>query len=222
MSHRDHIERLAVALRRSVSGEILSDLDLFAELVASWNRKMNLTAAREPRALSEVLFADALMLAEEHLLPRGARVLDVGSGAGAPAIPVALLRPDLVLTLVEPLHKRVAFMRHAIGTLKLSDRVTVLEQRLEVGDAAPLGSPFDVAMSRATLAPKEWLALGLVHAPTVLVLAVPCQDRPAVGAPPVLERLSYMLPPPALEGLTYSLPSTGAPRVIWKYERVEH
>jgi 16S rRNA (guanine527-N7)-methyltransferase len=148
------------------------------------------------------------MLADQRLLSPDARVLDVGSGAGAPALPVALLRPDLGMTLVEPLHKRVAFMRHAIGTLKLGDRVTVLERKLELGGDAPRGAPFDVAMSRATLAPEEWLALGLLHAHEVLVLGVPGKDpRPESAR--------------ALDTVTYALPSSSAPRAIWKYERIE-
>ncbi len=126
----------------------------FAELVSRWGQRTDLVAARTPKALVEVLFLDALFLADQ--CPPDARVLDVGAGAGAPALPLALLRPDLELTLLEPRRKRVAFMRTAVGALGLSGRAHVEEGRLEEGEERD----FDVAYSRATFAPDEWLRRG--------------------------------------------------------------
>ncbi len=206
MSYAARVTSLAAALEQPISAEAAESLARFATLVATWNKKMNLTAAREPGALTEVLFADALVLADPALVPEAASVLDVGSGAGAPAIPLALLRPDLSMILVEPLHKRVAFMRTAIGTLGLADRVQVVEGRLDPGDPPPEGSPFDLAMSRATLAPPDWLALGLGYAPRVLVLT-------AAEAPPrsdAAERETEKV---------YALPSSGAKRVASVYRQ---
>jgi len=211
VSHRENVEALAAALERGVAPEAFDALASFAALVESWNKKMNLTAAREPVALSEVLFADALMLADEKLIPECARVLDVGSGAGAPAIPVAILRPDTTFVLVEPIHKRVAFMRHAIGTLGLGERMTVLERKLEPDDVALPGAPFDVAMSRATLAPADWLSLGSMHARRVLVLTA--RDDLADGERESIE---------ADAGSYYTIPSSGADRWIWVHQRTEH
>jgi len=211
VSHRDNVEALADSLRRDVDGDALDALASFATMVESWNRKMNLTAAREPIALCEVLFADALMLADEKLIPECARVLDVGSGAGAPAIPVAILRPDATFVLVEPIHKRVAFMRHAIGSLGLGERMTVLERKLEPDDIALPGAPFDVAMSRATLAPEDWLSLGSMHARRVLVLTA--KDDLADGGPESIQ---------ADAGSYYTIPSSGADRWIWVHQRTEH
>jgi 16S rRNA (guanine527-N7)-methyltransferase len=207
VSYAERATSLAAALGCALSSEAAETLGRFAGLVETWNEKMNLTAAREPTALTEVLFADALVLTAETLIPTDAAVLDVGSGAGAPAIPLALLRDDVSMTLVEPLHKRVAFMRTAIGSLGLAARVKVVEGRLDPGDRTPDGGPFDVAMSRATLAPPDWLSLGLAHAPRVLVLT-------AAEAPPVSD---------AAERFTevgYALPSSGAKRVVSAYRRL--
>lgn len=197
---------LAEALGRPLPPERAAWLSRFAEQVALWNKKMNLTAARKPTALVEVFFADALVLADEEVVPRGARVLDVGSGAGAPAIPLALLRQDLSFTLVEPLHKRVAFMRNALGVLGLAARVAVVERKLFLGDEPVEGAPVSLAMSRATLAPADWLAVGLEHAPTVLVLTAAQEAPVAVGAT-------------ARHSVSYSLPSTGAARTITAFDR---
>jgi 16S rRNA (guanine527-N7)-methyltransferase len=164
---------------------------------------MSLTAARTDDELAEVLCADALVLAREDLVPPHARVVDVGSGAGAPAVPLAILREDLTFVLVEPLRKRVAFLRTAIGTLDLASRVRVLETRAERGSEVP-GGPFDVATSRATLAPGEWLALGAALAERVVVFTA--REEP----PPVPDDWIS-------SNVVYSLPSSGAPRRITVY-----
>ena len=75
------------------------------DLLAEWNARMDLTAARTEDERIDLMLADALALAPR--IAEGARVVDVGTGAGAPGLALALLRPDLETTLVEPLTKRV-------------------------------------------------------------------------------------------------------------------
>ena len=100
------------------------------------------------------MVADAIVLAS--VLPREVKTVDVGSGAGAPGVPLAILRPDLKMTLCEPLQKRTAFLRTVLGTLRRNDVTLVVGK----GEALPPAS-FEVALSRATLAPPAWLALGV-------------------------------------------------------------
>jgi 16S rRNA (guanine527-N7)-methyltransferase len=194
---------VAASLGRTAEDHALDALARFAELVRVWGARMNLTGARDARALAEVLFTDALVLCDAELLPPGSRVIDVGSGAGAPAIPLALLRPDVQLDLIEPLRKRVTFLRTAIGSLALGARVSVHERRLE-GPPLP-GVPFDVALSRATFEPQEWLARGLVLAPRVLVLTgIEALPEPTSGAELQTAR-------------AYRLPFGGTPRTVGLY-----
>lgn len=116
---------------------------------------MDLTAARSDDELVDLMLADAFVLASR--IPEGASFVDVGSGAGAPGLPIALLRPDLRVTLVEPLAKRIAFLRTVLGTTGRTD--IVLEKAR--GEAmVRAGRRWDEAVARATLAPAEWLALG--------------------------------------------------------------
>jgi 16S rRNA (guanine527-N7)-methyltransferase len=121
--------------------------------------------------------------------------LDVGSGAGAPGLVLALLRPELPITLVEPKAKRVAFLRSAIGQLGL--RRAVVEP---VRSSALPAAGHDVAISRATFSPDDWLEEGARLARrTVWVLL-------ARGQPP--ERAGFGL----ARELRYRWPLTGAER----------
>ncbi len=183
--------------------DVRDALARFAGLVETWNAKLNLVGVKDAPSLCDVLFEDAIHLADEALVPRAARVLDVGSGAGAPALPFALLRRDVSLTLIEPTQKRVAFLRTAIGALGLEQRVVVRATRVEPG--VDVGGPYEVAMSRATFDPGTWLGLGLAHAPRVLVLT---------GQEPPPDHSGAR----AAHAVRYALAS-GSPRTITVYER---
>lgn len=86
-----------------------------------------------------------------QLIPRGAAVVDVGSGAGLPGIPVAVLRPDLTVELIEPLLRRSTFLTHTVDDLGITSRVTVRRARAE-----EVGRTYDAVLSRA-LAPLDRL-----------------------------------------------------------------
>jgi 16S rRNA (guanine527-N7)-methyltransferase len=140
---------------------VVGPLSAYAESLLRWNARINLTAARSIAVLVGDHFPDAFALARK--LDKPARVVDVGSGGGLPAIPLALLRAHLTVELVEPIAKKAAFLRTAIRELGIGDRVSV---RMERGDAVAQlvatgrSQAFDVAISRATLAPPKWLELG--------------------------------------------------------------
>jgi 16S rRNA (guanine527-N7)-methyltransferase len=128
----------------------------YAATLLRWNARINLTAARAIDQLIAEHFPDAFALARR--LDQPARAIDVGSGGGLPAIPLAVLRPRLTLELCEPIAKKVAFLRTAIRELGLGERVSVRAARGEqVAAEAPRA--FEVAISRATLAPEKWLRL---------------------------------------------------------------
>lgn len=173
-------------------GERAPLLARYAALVDEWNARIDLTAARSRDELVDLLFADALVLAAK--LPAGARVVDVGSGAGAPGLSLALARPDLELTLVEPLQKRVAFLRTAIGALvpKEARRPRVLRSRGEA--VARGGERFEVAISRATLPPPAWLALGAELAEKAVWVLLAREEPPSHAGWAIEEDLRYAWP----------------------------
>lgn len=182
----------------------------FTALVRQWNARTDLTSASDERSLDEVLFGDARVLADRALVAEGARLVDVGAGAGAPSIPLALLRPDVDVTLVEPRRKRVAFLRTAIGTLSLERRARVVEARIDPERPSVPGAPFDVALSRATFPPDRWLEVGGRLAPRVLVLTATSEPP---GAPAGWQVRAHR---------DYGVPSTGAPRAVTLYCDLEH
>jgi 16S rRNA (guanine527-N7)-methyltransferase len=185
--------RVARVVRGAGAPEATTDaLAAYVARVAAVNEKLDLTAARTDDALVDLLLADALELARR--VPEGARVVDVGSGAGAPGLPLAIARRDLALTLVEPQQKRVSFLRVAIGAATwtgAAPRPAVVRARGE--ELAARGARFDVAVSRATLAPQAWLELGARLAPDVWVLLAQ-GDAPSTPAARAVDDVSYAWP----------------------------
>lgn len=163
-------------------------------LLEQWNARIDLTAARTPDELCDLMLADAVFLAPR--VARGARVIDVGTGAGAPGLALALLRPDLKLTLVDPLAKRVSFLRTVIGTLGRTD-ITLVQSRVE-NMTKTHRSSFDVAISRATLAPSAWVPLGLELAPETWALLAR-EGAPTVAGATLVDDIAYTWPLTAAE-----------------------
>jgi 16S rRNA (guanine527-N7)-methyltransferase len=171
------LEALSAEWGLRAEPEQMASLLQFAGLLIGWNQSINLTGAKSVGALIADHYPDAYALAKR--LDRPARLIDVGSGGGLPAVPLAMLRPDLEIRLCEPIAKKAAFLRTAIRELKLAVRVS-LETRRGEEVAAELADDasqrFDVATSRATFAPEAWLGLGrLLVRPggRVFVLTVP-------------------------------------------------
>ena len=161
---------------RADAGQTASLLQ-FADLLIRWNQSINLTGAKSIGTVVAEHYPDAYALAKR--LDSPARLVDVGSGGGLPALPLAVLRPGLVIRLCEPIAKKAAFLRTAIRELRLAERVTLETRRGEqLADELANGESqrFDVATSRATFAPEAWLALGrrlVCPGGRVFVLTVP-------------------------------------------------
>ena len=134
----DGARTLGVALPPAACEKLL----VYLSLVERWSRVYNLTAIREAEKMITHHLLDSLAV-----LPHisGPRVLDVGSGAGLPGIPLAIAAPELELTLIESSHKKASFLKQALIELGL-DRVAVVNERVETYEPAGL---YDVVISRA-------------------------------------------------------------------------
>lgn len=121
----------------------------YYEMLIDWNTRMNLNAVTEAEAVVQKHFLDSL--AAEPLLPHGARVIDVGTGAGFPGVPLAILRPDVKLTLLDSLNKRIAFLSAVCDALSIP-AVCVHMRAEDAGRDNRYRAAFDVALSRAVSA----------------------------------------------------------------------
>ncbi len=142
----------AAALGVELDGRIVGGLARYLELLLFWNRRVNLTAVREPEAIVDKHFVDSLAVVPH--VPSEAHVLaDFGSGAGFPGAVIALARPELSVVLIEAIRKKTAFLEALRRELPLPN-LTVAPVRAE--DWRP-GAPPDVVVSRATWELPHWL-----------------------------------------------------------------
>ena len=146
--------RIDSALERAeilVASEHRRSLAEYVLLLAQWNRAYNLTGVRDPFAMVDRHVIDSLT-ARGFLV--GTRLLDVGTGAGLPGLVLAIVRPDVRCTLLDPVRKKTRFCAHVAMTLGL-DNVEVASERL--GTHWPR-YPYSTVISRATLSVAELVA----------------------------------------------------------------
>jgi 16S rRNA (guanine(527)-N(7))-methyltransferase RsmG len=117
----------ALLFELGIPAAFVEPLEGYLALIATWNERTNLTAAKSPAERVSVLIADPWRAAP---LVRPGSLIDVGSGNGSPGFVLALVRPDLRVTLLEPRARRWAFLREAARWLKRED-VTVVRARCE-------------------------------------------------------------------------------------------
>lgn len=140
--------------------------EAYLALLIRWNARVNLTAAREPEEIVRRHFAESIFAAQ-HIPKKVRTLLDFGSGAGFPGIPMAICRPEVGVTLGESQGKKAAFLREAVRTLAL--KAEVWPGRVE---AMEPGRVFDAVTLRAVdkmpqackaaverLAPRGWIAV---------------------------------------------------------------
>ena len=118
----------------------------YYDLLIDWNTRMNLTAITEPEEVVKKHFYDSL--AALPYLPDGAKIADVGTGAGFPAIPLLIMNPTLKITLVDSLQKRITFLEEVLKTLQLSAEC-VHARAEDFGRDPKYRGQFDATVSRA-------------------------------------------------------------------------
>lgn len=154
MTRSDFLALYEELLSRNGMGEHLGCGEVFfalTERMLEVNEHLNLTAITEPAAVILRHYIDALTLAP--LIPEGAAVADIGSGAGFPALPLCIARPDLRVTAIDGTGKRVRYMAETAALLGLGERFTALTLRAEDGARDPaLRGKFDVVTARAVAA----------------------------------------------------------------------
>lgn len=125
MEHQEELREFIVTSAASIGltlteAHIDQFLTYLRELLV-WNKKINLTSIDQPRDIIVKHFIDSLAALNGSDIPLGSVVVDIGSGAGLPGIPLKIMREDLQLILIEPVHKKSSFLKSLIGLLKLKN-----------------------------------------------------------------------------------------------------
>lgn len=161
---------LTLAVPDAARQQLVSWLDL----VVAWSERVDLTAARDNETLADLLLADAALLASTQVT---GSIIDVGSGVGAPAIPLAILSPGSTVTLVEPRERRAAFLRTSCGALNRPDIRLLRTRSMEVQTGVA-----ELAISRATLPPPLWLREGARLAQRAVWVLLGQDEPPALSS----------------------------------------
>ena len=145
------IELMTVPLRQKgieVDEVARERLCRYAELLVEWNEKINLTAITDPEGIAVKHFLDSALLLTEVELKNGAKIVDVGTGAGFPGMVLKILRPDLDVTLMDGLNKRLVFLNEVAKELDLEVETVHLRAE-EAGKKTEFREQFDLATARA-------------------------------------------------------------------------
>ncbi len=125
-----------------------AQLEHYAELLVEWNEKMNLTAITDPEGIAVKHFLDCLAYLKRANIPEGAKVADVGTGAGFPGVVLKIARPDIKLTLIDSLQKRLNFLSTVLEEIGLSAEL-VHARAEDAGHEKALRESFDLVTARA-------------------------------------------------------------------------
>lgn len=119
----------------------------YMNLLLNWNEKMNLTAITEPKEIILKHFIDSITIAK--YIKENDKIIDIGTGAGFPGIPIKILKPNIEIVLLDSLNKRIKFLDEVIEKLNLKKIETVHSRAEDFGRNVKKRESFDIVMSRA-------------------------------------------------------------------------
>lgn len=147
----EFLKQYAQKEQLAVSAGQLEQFSEYARLLTEWNEKVNLTAVTDPEGIAVKHFLDSALILKYTRIPQGAKLIDVGTGAGFPGVPLLILRPDLHVTLMDGLNKRLVFLDELLKKLGIS--AEIVHARAEEAARQPeYRQAFDFAAARAVAA----------------------------------------------------------------------
>lgn len=139
----------AAELGITLDNNQLQRFQSFSSLLTEWNSRINLTRIVDPCEIAIKHYLDSLSLLSAIEIPDGSRVMDVGSGAGLPGIPLKIARPDLRVTMLDSVRKRLLFIEAALRELEIEDAEVVHARAEDAGRDPRYREQFDFTVSRA-------------------------------------------------------------------------
>lgn len=144
------LEEKMESINLNCSEEQFNKIFKFKELLLEWNTKINLTAIVDDNEIIDKHFVDSLLISD--YIKENSKIIDVGTGAGFPGIPISIIRKDLDITLLDSLKKRINFLNEVISSVELKKINTVHSRAEDAASNKTYRENFDVAVSRAVAA----------------------------------------------------------------------
>ena len=149
MSFVNDLSKVAKEYGLELTSDQISAFNRYYELLVEWNEKINLTAITEPREVAIKHIVDSLSCYQKELFTGQVSLIDVGTGAGFPGLPLKIAYPDTEVVLFDSLNKRIKFLDEVIAQLGLKGISTVHGRAEDGGKSKELREQFDVSVSRA-------------------------------------------------------------------------
>lgn len=144
-----------------LSDEAKGKFELYLERLLEWNKRVNLVSRADEGRIAERHFLESLALLRLVEFPYEARVLDLGSGAGFPGLPIKILRPDIRMTLLDSKRKRVLFLREVVEVLGLEGVAVVCARAEEINRQQGYEGEFEIVLARAVAKLERLVGWGL-------------------------------------------------------------
>jgi len=140
-----------------ISEEKCEMLEKYSKMLVEWNEKMNLTSITDSDGITIKHFLDSIVPIFTFNIEEGSKIIDVGTGAGFPGMPIKIVREDLKFTFMDSLNKRINFLKEVSGELGLKDAEFIHMRAEEGGKSQKYRQKYDFAVSRA-VAPLKILS----------------------------------------------------------------
>ncbi len=150
----DILKQSALHYGIELTDDQLAQFELYKTLLLDWSTRMNLTAIKDEEGIAVKHFLDSILLNVKLHLAQGARLIDVGTGAGFPAVPLKIVRPDIAITLADGLNKRITFLNELTRQLQLEAH-TIHARAEELGKSPGYRERYDYATARAVASLNE-------------------------------------------------------------------
>jgi 16S rRNA (guanine527-N7)-methyltransferase len=144
---KTHIFKSCLAMGFEIPEKQADQMAVYAEQLAVWNKKINLTAITDPCQMAEKHFIDSMAVVQ--LIPPSAGLIDMGSGGGFPGIVIKIMRPDVKILLLDSVRKKISFLKQVIRLLELESIDAVQGRAEDLGRDKAFAGQFDGVISRA-------------------------------------------------------------------------
>lgn len=149
MSAYDLMKQYAEKFKINIDDEKLDKFKKYTALIKEWNEKINLTAITDEDDIIKKHFIDSISVLESNVIKSGMKIIDIGTGAGFPGIPLKIILPDCDILLVDSLNKRVNFLNEVIRMLELDGIEAIHGRAEEVAKKPEYREQFNIVVSRA-------------------------------------------------------------------------